>query len=72
MTPPCWLSGQVSTLRETDPGSNPAFVVDFLPGRIIPVTLKMVLQWLPCQVPGVIGSALRLVGLASAFYDLVR
>ena len=27
----------------------------FLPGPVIPVTLKLVLQGLPCQAPGVIG-----------------
>ena len=30
------------------------------------------LQWLPCQVPGVIGSALGLVGPVSVYCDWVR
>ena len=30
-------------------------------GRVIPVTLKLALQWLPCPAPGVIRSALGLV-----------
>ena len=30
------------------------------------------LQWLPCQAPGVIGSALGLVGLVSVYCDWVR
>ena len=34
--------------------SNPACTGIF-PGRVIPVTLKLALQWLPCQAPGVIG-----------------
>ena len=33
---------------------------DFFPGRIILVTSKLALQWLPCQAPGVVGSALGL------------
>ena len=30
------------------------------------------IQWLPCQAPGVIGSALGLVGLVSVYCDWVR
>ena len=33
---------------------------------------KLALQWLPCQAPGVIGSALRLVGPVSVYCDWVR
>ena len=33
---------------------------------------KMALQWLPCQAPGVIGSALGLVGPVSVYCDWVR
>ena len=36
--------------------SIPACAVDLLPGRVTPVTQKLVLQWLPCQAPGVVGS----------------
>ena len=36
------------------------------------MTLKLALQWLPCQAPGVIGSALRLVGPVSVYCDWVR
>ena len=43
-------------------GSNPAWRRDFFQGRVIPVTSKLALQWLPCQAPGVIGSALGQVG----------
>ena len=35
------------------------------PGRVIPVTSKLALQWLPCQAPGVKGSVLGLVGQVS-------
>ena len=33
---------------------------------------KLALQWLPCQAPGVIRSALGLVGLASVYCDWVK
>ena len=33
---------------------------------------KMALQWLPCPAPGVIGSALGLVGSVSVYCDWVR
>ena len=33
---------------------------------------KKALQWVPCQAPGVIGSALGLVGLVSVCCDWVR
>ena len=45
---------------------------DFFRGRVIPVTSKLALQWLPCQAPGVIGSALGLVGPVSVYCDRVR
>ena len=35
------------------------------PGRIISVTSKLALQWLPCQAPGIIGSVMGLVGQVS-------
>ena len=44
----------------------------FFRGRVIPVTYKLALQWLPCQAPGVIGSALSLVGPVSVYCDWVR
>ena len=50
------------------------------PGRAIPVTSKLVIHRLPCKVPGVIGSALALVGpvpvfrqsLTCSFYCIVE
>ena len=33
---------------------------------------KVALQWLPCQAPGIIGSALGLVGPVSVYCDWVR
>ena len=53
------------------PGSNPA-CAGFFRGRVVPVTLKSALQWLPCQASGVIGSALALVGPVSVYCDWVR
>ena len=44
----------------------------FFRGRVVPVTSKLALQWLPCQAPGVIGSALGLVGPVSVYCDRVR
>ena len=44
----------------------------FFRGRVIPVTSKLALQWLPCQAPGVIGPALGLVGPVSVYCDWVR
>ena len=40
--------------------------------RVIPVTSKLALQWLPCQAPGVIGSMLGLVSPVSVYCDWVR
>ena len=44
----------------------------FFRGRVIPVTQKLALQWLPCQAPGIIWSALGLVGPMSVYCDWVR
>ena len=35
------------------------------------MTQKLTLQWLPCQAPGVTGSALGLVGPVSVYCDWV-
>ena len=42
------------------------------PDQVIPVTLKLALQWLLCQAPGIIGSALELVSQVSGYCDWVR
>ena len=49
--------------------SGVAFI---FPGRVMPVTSKLALQWLPCRAPGVIGSVLGLVGPVSVYCDWVR
>ena len=51
---------------------DPRFAPGFFRGRVIPVTSKLALQWLPCQSPGVIGSVLGLVGPVSVYCDWVR
>ena len=40
--------------------------------RVIPVTSRLALQWLPCQAPGVIGSAMGLLGPVSVYCDWMR
>ena len=82
--PACWLVGCLTSYRLVGlvvrrpprerkiPGSNPAFAGIFFRGRVIPVTLTLALQWLPCQGPGGIGSALGLVGPVSVYCDWVR
>ena len=58
---------KVSASRAEDPGFAGIF-----PGRVILVTSILALQWIPCQVPGVIGSVLGLVGPVSVYSDWVR
>ena len=54
-----------------DLGSVPALPVAFQ-GRFTSVTSKLALQCLTCQAPGVVGSALGLVGLVSVYCVWVR
>ena len=42
---------------------------EFFPGQDLPVTSKLALQWLSYLAPGVIGSALGLVGPVSVYCD---
>ena len=63
---------KVSASGAQDPGFESRLRRDFFPGRVIPVTSKLALQWLPCQASGVIGSVLGLVGSVSVFCDRVR
>ena len=58
----CWPSSKASASRAAGRGS---ILLDLSPGRVIPVTYELVLQWPHCQAPGVIGSALGLVNLMS-------
>ena len=59
-------------LRVADLGLIPAFTMDLLLCWVIPVTQKLVLQWLSCQAPGTIGPALGLVCPVSIDCDWVR
>ena len=63
---------KASTSRAEDPEfkSRQRWVI--FRDRVIPVTSKLALQWLPCQVPGVTGSVLGLVGPVSVYWDWVR
>ena len=70
--PPRWPSGKASSSRAEDPGFESRSRRDFFGGRVMPVTRKLAIQWLPCQAPGVTGSALGLVGPVSVYCDWVR
>ena len=59
---------KASASRAEDQGFE--FRDGIFPGRVIPVTSKFALQWPPCQAPGVIGSALGLVGPVSVYSGL--
>ena len=61
---------KASVSREEDPGFESRWRRDFFP--VITVTQKLALQWLPCQAPGAIESALGLVGPVSVYRDWVR
>ena len=79
---------KTSDWRAADLGSIPAFAAGLFPSQVIPLTwyyrflrgafsesshtTDMVLLWLPRQTPGVIGSALGLVGPVSVYCDCVR
>ena len=53
-------------------GSIAACAVGIFLEKVIPVTLKLMLQSLPCRAPGVIGSALGLVDPVSVYCSRVR
>ena len=59
---------KASSSRAEDPG----FESCLLQGRVMPVTWKLALQWLPWEAPGIIGSVLGLVSPVSVFCDWVR
>ena len=66
--PPRWPSGKASALWAADLVSIPAFAVDlFFKSSHTSDFEKLILQWLPCKVPGVKGSALGLVGPVSVY-----
>ena len=64
---------KASASRAEDPGFASRWRRDFIfRGRVIPVTSKLALQWLPCQAPGVVSSVMGLVGPVSVYCDWVR
>ena len=63
---------KLSASRAADLDLIPAFALDLFLGQVTPVTSKLALRWLPCQVPDVTGLVLVLVGLVSVYSDLVR
>ena len=62
---------KASALRAEIPGFESCLRQDFS-GPSHTVTQKLALQWLPCQAPGITGSALGLVGPVSVYCDWVR
>ena len=62
MRPPWWVSGKVSAPRAAGLGSNLAFPVGLFAGLVIPVRCRVVMQWMTCLAPGVLGSMLELIG----------
>ena len=63
---------KASALGAEDPGLESRLSRVFFLCRVIPVTSKLALQWLPCQAPGIIGSTLVLVNPVSVYCDWVR
>ena len=65
---------KASASRAADPGFDSRLRREFFfqVESLHMVILKLVLQWLPCQAPGVIGSALGLVGPVSVHCGWVR
>ena len=63
---------KVSVWRATDPEFDCHLVHGDFTGRVTPDTYKLVLQWLPCQETGVVGSSLELLGPVSVHCDWVR
>ena len=70
--PTRWPSGKASASRAEDPGFESCWRRDFFGVESYQWLTKLALQWLPCQVPGVIGSVLGLVDLVSVYRDWVR
>ena len=68
-----WPSGKGDRLEIGRPGFDSRFLPEGLfPGGIMAVTVRLALQWLPCQALGAIRSTLGRVGLVSVFCDWVR
>ena len=73
LRPPRWPSGKASASRAEDPGFESRLRRDFFGVESYQwLPYQSALQWLPYQAPGVIGSALGLVGPVSVYSDWVR
>ena len=65
------LEVKASASRAEDPGFESRLRRNVL-GSSHTGDLKLALQWLPCQAPGVTGSMLGLAGPVSVYCDWVR
>ena len=63
---------KASAWRAEDPGFHSRLRRGDFSGSSHTCDLNLALQWLPCQAPGVIGSALGLVGPVSVYCDWMR
>ena len=63
---------KASASRAEGPGFESRLRRDFFGVESYQWLKKLARQWLPCQAPGVIGSALGLVGPVSVYCDWVR
>ena len=63
---------KASSSRAEGPGFQSRLRRDFFGVESYQWLKNLALQWLPCQAPGVIGSALGLVGAVSVYCDWVR
>ena len=70
--PPHWPNGKAFISRAADLSAIPAFTTDLFPGWIQPVTQHWYSSGLLCRTPGIIGSALGLVGPVPAYSDWVK
>ena len=66
------LMVKASAVKVEDPGFDSRLRRGDIPGRVIPVTEKLALQWVSCQAPSVIGSMLGMAGPLSVYCDWVR
>ena len=66
------LMVKASASRAEGPGFESLLRRDFFGVESYQRLKNWALQWLPCQAPGVIGSALGLVGPVSVYCDWVR
>ena len=66
------LSGEGVRLESGRSWVRIPLAAGFFRGRVIPVTSKLALEWLPSQATGVLGSVLGLVGPVFVYCDWLR